>query len=156
MIKIIIGLLLVSGLAFSYEMDFNKDTVGLVRHLKVYKYPEWVSKIELTNGKIIFFSSPKSMFEFYFRPAKWFDMGVKKEGDFKDIIVTDFNTLKPINAKGAFFVYGTNEISPGGDDLVAFGSYAEAQKFSKAHRGQRILSFKEVSDGLIRLLNGRI
>jgi len=156
MIRFIIGLLLVSGLAFSYEMDFKKDTTCLVRHLKVYKYPEWVSKIELQNGKKIFFSSPKSMFEFYFRPAKWSDLGVKHESDFKDIIVTDFATTKPINAKGAFYVYGTNEISPAGDDLVPFGTYAEAEKFSKEHRGQRILSFKEVSDGLIRLLNGRI
>jgi nitrous oxide reductase accessory protein NosL len=154
--KLFMSLVLVWGLAFSYEMDFNKETTGLVRHLKVYKYPQWVAKIELKSGKKIFFSSPKSMFEFYFRPAKWFDMNVKSEDDFKEIIVTDFQTLKPINARGAFYIYGSNEISPAGDDLVAFGSYEDAQAFSKKHRGQRILSFKEVSDGLIRLLNGRI
>jgi len=156
MIRFIIGLLLVSSLAFSYEMDFNRDTTGLVRHLKVYKYPQWVCKIELRNGKKIFFSSPKSMFEFYFRPGKWYDMGVRSEEDFKALIVTDFKTAKPVNAKGAFYIYGSNEISPAGDDLVPFDSYAEAEKFSKKHHGQRILSFKEVSDGLIRLLNGRI
>jgi len=156
MIRFIVGLLLVCSFAFSYEMDFNKDTTCLVRHLKVYKNPQWVAKIELKNGKKIFFSSPKSMFEFYFRPAKWYEMGVKSEDDFKDIIVTDFKTLKPVNAKGAFYIYGTNVTSPAGDDLIPFDSYAAAEEFSKKHRGQRILSFREVSDALIRLINGRI
>ncbi len=154
--KIILGMLLASTLLFSYTINFNKETTGLVRHLKLYKYPQWVSKIELSNGKDLYFSSPKSMFEFYFRPGKWFDIGVKSESDFKTIIVIDFKTLKPINAKSAFYIYGSNIISPAGDDLVPFDSYADAQEFSKKHHGRRILSFKEVSNGLIRLLNGRI
>ncbi len=154
--KIVLGIILASSLLFSYTMDFDKKTTCLVRHLKVYENPQWVSKIELNNGKKVFFSSPKSMFEFYFRPGKWFDVGVKNEHDFKDILVTDFKTLKPINAKGAFYIYGANETSPAGDDLIPFDSYADAEEFSKTHNGKRILSFKEVSDALIRLINGRI
>ena len=154
--NIILGLVLVSSFLFSYTIDFDKNTTCLVRHLKVYKTPAWVAKIELQNGKKMFFSSPKSMFEFYFRPAKWSFVGVKSENDFKDILVTDFKTLKPINARGAFYIYGANVISPAGDDLIPFGSYEDAQEFSKKHNGKRILSFKEVSDALIRLINGRI
>ncbi|MCD6172531.1 MAG: nitrous oxide reductase accessory protein NosL, partial [Sulfurimonas sp.] len=88
--------------------------------------------------------------------GKWFDIGVKSENDFKDILVTDFKTLKAINAKGAFFVYGSSVTSPGGDDLVPFDSYAAAEEFSKKNNGTRIMSFKEISDALIRLLNGRL
>jgi len=154
--KIVLGIILASSLLFSYTMDFDRKTTCLVRQLKVYENPQWVSKIELNNGKKVFFSSPKSMFEFYFRPGKWFDVGVKDEHDFKDILVTDFKTLKPINAKGAFYIYGANETSPAGDDLIPFDSYADAEEFSKTHSGKRILSFKEVSDALIRLINGRI
>lgn len=154
--KTALTLVLTSSYLFSFEMDYTKDTMSIVRHMKVYKNPKWVAKIELTNGKKIFFISPKSMFEFYHQPGKWFDIGVKSEADFKDILVTDFKTLKPVKAKGAFFIYGTNVTSPAGDDLVPFDSYAAAEEFSKAHNGKRILSFKEVSDALIRLLNGRI
>jgi len=154
--KIILALVLASSLLFSYEMDYDKETSCIVRHIKVYKDPSWVAKIELQNGKKIFFSSPKSMFEFYFRPGKWFDIGVKSEKDFKDILVTDFKTLKPVKAKGAFYIYGTNVTSPAGDDLVAFDSYADAEEFSKKHNGKRILGFRDVSDALIRLINGRI
>ena len=154
--KIFLGIILASSLLFSYEMDYTKDTSCLVRHIKVYKDPAWVAKIELKNGKKVFFSSPKSMFEFYFRPGKWFDLGIKSEKDFKDILVTDFKTLKPIKAKGAFYIYGANIIGPAGDDLIAFDSYAAAEEFSKKHNGKRILGFRDVSDALIRLINGRI
>ncbi|SHO81509.1 nosL-related protein [hydrothermal vent metagenome] len=128
----------------------------MVRKLAIYKEPKWASKIELINGKKIFFSSPKSMFEFYYRPGKWFDIGVKSEEDFKDIIVTDYITMKPINAREAFYIYGTNVISPAGDDLVAIDGEYNAKEFSLKHNGKRVLRFNEVSDALIRLLNGRI
>ena len=154
--KISLALLIVSSLLFSYEMDYDKDTVGLVRHMKVYKSPKWVSKIELTNGKKVFFVSPKSMFEFYFRPGKWFDVGVKKESDMKNILITDYGTMEIVEARGAFYIYGSNVTSPAGDDLVAFDSYKMAKEFAAKHNGKRVLSFKEVSDALIRLLNGRI
>ena len=139
-----------------YFLNYDKNTTGLVRHLKVYKEPKWVAKIEVRNGKIVYFSSPKSLFEFYHRPGKWFDVGVKSERDFSKIVVTDYVTLKPINAESAFYVYGSSKTSPAGDDLPAFESEEEAKKFTAQYSGKRILKFDEVSDALIRLLNGRI
>ena len=59
-----------------YIMDYTKKTKCIVRHFLVYKDPQWVGKIELKNGKKLFFSSPKSLIEFYHRPGKWFDAGV--------------------------------------------------------------------------------
>jgi len=155
MMRFIIGLLLFSSLLFSYEIKYDKDAVGQVRHLKLYKYPSWVSEIELANGKKVLFSSPKGMFEFYLHPASWYgDYHITSESDFKKLYVTDFKTAKTINAKGAFFVYGTNEISPAGDDLVPFDSYKAAEDFSKKHHGTRIFGFREISYGLIKFLNG--
>jgi len=139
-----------------YSMNYDKNTTGLVRHLKVYKAPQWVAKIRVRNGKTVFFSSPKSMFEFYHRPGKWFDVGVKSERDFSQIVVTDYETLKPINAETAFFVYGSRATSPSGDDLVPLATKEAAEKFSTTYSGKRILKFDEVPDALIRLLNGRI
>ena len=154
--KILFALVVTSSLVFSYSMDYDKDTLGLVRKIKVAKEPQWVSKIELTNGKKLFFCSPKSMIEFYQQPGKWDHIGVKNENDFKDLIVTDFKTKKPIDALGAFYIYGTNVISPAGDDLIPFATYKDAKEFSKVNRGMRIFSFKEISPALIKLINGRI
>ncbi len=139
-----------------YHMNYTKETTGIVRHLKVHEAPRWVSKITLTNGKELFFCSPKSMIEFYYQPGKWFDIGVKSEDDFKDILVTDYETMKPINARGAFYVYGSRATSPAGDDLVPFASYDAARKFAKENNGKRVLAFSELSEALINLLNGKI
>ena len=139
-----------------YFLTYDKNTTCLVRHIPVYKDPKWVAKIEVRNGKIVYFSSPKSMFEFYDRPGKWFDVGVKSERDFSKIVVTDYETLKPINAETAFYVYGSRATSPAGDDLVPLATKESAEIFSKKYSGKRILKFDEVSDALIRLLNGRI
>jgi nitrous oxide reductase accessory protein NosL len=167
--KIFVGLLFAFSFSFSqalaeegvtadsgYSMNFTKETTGLVRQLKVYKSPRWVSKIMLTNGKELFFSSPKSMLEFYYHPGKWFDIGAKSEEDFKEILVTDYETMKPINAKGAFYVYGSRATSPAGDDLVPFGSFDAAKRFSEQNNGKRVLAFSELSEALVNLLNGKI
>ena len=63
---------------------------------------------------------------------------------------------KIIDAKKAFFVYGSRKISPSGDDLVAFQSREDAFNYSQDNNGKRIFSFDEVKNSLIRLLNGRI
>jgi len=166
--KLLIAMVFLSGVVFAaseakpfnvekkYFLTFDKNTSCLVRHIKVYKAPKWVAKIEVRNGKIVYFCSPKSMFEFYHRPGKWFDVGVKSERDFSKIVVTDYATLKPINAQKAFYVYGSHITSPAGDDLVPFENESEAKKFSTTYSGKRILKFDEVPDALIRLLNGRI
>jgi nitrous oxide reductase accessory protein NosL len=171
--KIIIGFFLVSlciyankdtndttwqtkPIAKSYTLNYDKNTTGLVRNLLIYKNPKWISKIEIRNGKIVYFCSPKSMFEFYFYPGRWYEMGVRSENDFNQIVVTDFNTLKPIDAKKAFFVYGSKAISPAGDDLPAFETKDEAKKFVESYGGSRIFTFKNVSNGLIKLLNNSI
>jgi nitrous oxide reductase accessory protein NosL len=139
-----------------YSIEYDKNTTCLVRHFKLYKEPKWVAKIETRDGKTVYFSSPKSLFEFYHRPGKWFDVGVKSERDFSKIVVTDYETLKRIDAEKAFYVYGSRAISPAGDDLVALETKEGAEAFSKKYSGKRIFTFDKVSDALIRLLNGRI
>jgi nitrous oxide reductase accessory protein NosL len=140
----------------NYKMDYTKETRCVVRNFFIYKNPKWAAKIELINGKKLFFSSPKSLIEFYHRPGKWFDIGVKSEKDFKDIIVTDYQTMKLLNAKDAYFIYGSRVHSPSGDDLISIGSKEEAEVFRKKYSGKRIFKFNEIPDALIRLINGRI
>ena len=153
--KIILGVLFFISCLFAneikFDMNFTKDTSCEIRKIKLYQNPIWASKIEFKNGKNAFFCSPKSMFEFYFNEEKW-----KIYIDNKAFLVTDYKTSKIIDAKKAFFVYGSSKISPAGDDLVAFESKEDASNYSQNNNGKRIFSFSEVKNSLIRLLNGRI
>ncbi len=157
MIKLLLSLLLFATLAFSHEIKYDENATGKVRHLKIYKHPLWVAEIELHNEKKVLFSSPKGMFEFYLHPGGWYSQyHIKSENDFKKLYVTDFQTSKIIDAKGAFFVYGSDVLSPAGDDLIPFESYKAAQEFSKKHHGSRVFGFKDISYGLIKYLNGAV
>ena len=139
-----------------YSMNFDKETKGLVRKMNVYKYPAWVAKIVTKDSKEFYFSSPKSLMEFYYNPEKWPEAKVMSKDDLKEIIVTDFKTLKPIDARYAFYIYGSNKISIAGDDLPAFETIKDAKEYMKDNNGRRILRFSEVKKGLIQLLNGDI
>ena len=163
--KLLIGLIITAVVSTAsiipmpkktYVMDIDRKTICLVRNLKIYKDPRWAAKVELKNGKKVYFCSPKSMFEFYHQPGKWYDVGVKSEKDFKDIIVTDYLTMELIDATKAFYVYGSRAISPAGDDLAVFKTKESASNFAKKYSGKRIFKFDEVSPPLIRLVNGRL
>ncbi len=137
------------------SIEVTKKDRGLIRHMKVYKYPAWIARAK-TREKTVYFSSPKSMFEYYFQPIKWTSLGAITSSDIVSVTVTDFNTLEAIDAKKAFYVYGSNQISPAGDDLPAFATKQSAQEFAKKYNGKRVLSFDEVSNALIFLINGRV
>lgn len=155
---LVFGLFVISSFAneLKYDINFTKETSCEIRNIKLYESPAWASKIDFKNGKSAFFCSPKSMFEFYYNMQRWEAFEAKELTDFKNIIVTDYKTLKGIDARKAFFVYGSNKISPAGDDLVAFESKDEAQSYLENNNGKRIFDFDGVKNSLVRLLNGRI
>lgn len=157
---IILSVCLLSILSLSakvkYYMDFDKDTKSLVRKMLVFKNPAWVAKAVTEESKEFYFVSPKSMFEFHFNPEKWPAANIKSQKDIKNLVVTDYATLRAIDAKKAYYVYGSNKISPAGDDLPAFKDYEQAKIYADKHHGRRIFEFSKVSKGLIELLNGDI
>jgi nitrous oxide reductase accessory protein NosL len=157
-IFLVFSLFAISSFAneIKYEMNFTKDTSCEIRKIKLYQNPVWASKIDFKNGKSAFFCSPKSMFEFYYDEEEWVSHEIKSLSDFQNILVTDYKTLKIIDATKAFYVYGSNKISPAGDDLAVFESKDDAINYLENNNGKRILSFIEVKNSLIRLLNGRI
>ncbi|MEA3522197.1 MAG: nitrous oxide reductase accessory protein NosL, partial [Campylobacterota bacterium] len=117
--------------------------------------PAWIARAT-TKQKTVYFSSPKSMFEYYFQPIRWTSLGALTSGDIVSLTVTDFTTLEAVDAKKAFYVYGSNQISPGGDDLPAFATQKGAEDFVKKYNGKRIMKFDEISNALVNLINGRI
>lgn len=155
---VLIVLLSVLGLSASddFKMNYDKKTKGLIRKMLVYKAPSWVGKVVTKESKTFYFSSPKSLIEFYYNPEKWPDANCPSQADIKALIITDYSTLNPIDATQAYYVYGTNKTSPAGDDLPAFKHYTQAKEFANKYNGKRILEFKEVKKGLIQLLNGDI
>lgn len=154
--KSILGLLLISTLGFSSQITYSKEDVGVVRKINLAKNPIWVAQITTNKGKKALFCSPKSMFEFYYRPQLFKKYEAMSSDDLDEILVTDYKSLKTINGRNAYYVYGSSKTSPSGDDLVVFEKEQDAKDFASKYNGKRVFRFSKVSFALIELLNGGI
>ncbi len=83
-----------------------------VYKLELDKYPKFSTELILKNGKKIKFSSVKSMMNFYFHPEKYPKYGVKSRTEIDKMFVRDYITGKKIDAKDAFYIFGSKLIGP--------------------------------------------
>ncbi len=113
----------------------------------VAKYPNWVTQIHYEDsGKIRFFDGVKDMMVLYFDPERY--MAPPREA-IKNINVKDYYSLSWISAQDAFYVVGSDVYGPMGHELIPFESKDAAESFSKDHHGKEILTFGEITPGLI-------
>jgi nitrous oxide reductase accessory protein NosL len=137
------------------KTDLSKKDKCPVCGMFVYKYPKWAAFIYYKkDGKLNYFAfdGVKDMMKFYFEPSKWGKYsGVK--GNIKKIIVRDYYSLKPILAKSAWYVVGSNVYGPMGNELIPFKTEASAKNFLADHKGKKILRFNEITKELVYKLD---
>jgi nitrous oxide reductase accessory protein NosL len=105
----------------------------------VAPFPQWVSTLEMTDGKFFYFDGPKDMFIFYrdlakYRPGATYDQVTR-------LYVTEYYTAQPLAATEVFFVEGSNVGGPMGMELVPVAGRAAAETFLKDHAGTKLLRF---------------
>jgi len=111
----------------------------------VAPYPNWVASLVEADGTRRFFDGPKDLFRFLARN------GAEVE-DKAEIWVTDYYTAKPMHAKDAVFVLGSDVLGPMGVELVPLGSAALAEEFRKDHGGESPLTFGEIDASVLKAL----
>ena len=118
----------------------------------VARYPDWVAGVRFAGGDRVLFDGAKDLFKFL---LKYEDYGaVMRRTDVAAIFVTDYYTLKPVEARAAWYVTGADVLGPMGDELIPFGRRQDAEEFQRDHRGQRLLRFEEVNRPLLKALDG--
>lgn len=117
----------------------------------VHKYPDWVAQILFEDGTRLFFDGAKDMFTFVLRMEKY--RPGKNTGDIAEMYVTDYYDLSPIDARKAHYVIGSDVLGPMGRELVPFGDRAAALEFLKDHKGDRALTFGDVTAETLKELN---
>jgi len=115
----------------------------------VTKYPKWATRItESTNTH--YFDGVKDMMKFYI-----FDVDFPYDrSKITHMQVTDFYTLKAIDAKKAFYVVGSNVFGPMGNELIPFLTKDAAQNFKNDHKGKKIILFTDITPKLVMGLDG--
>jgi copper chaperone NosL len=115
------------------------------------KYPNWVATIVYKDGHAHFFDGAKDMFKFWHDPGKY-AAGHSRE-QIERIAVTEYYGLQAIDARGAWYVVGSDVLGPMGHEFVPLASAEDAADFLKEHKGARILRFEEVGAALPVMLD---
>ncbi len=110
----------------------------------VAKYPKWVASIE-HNEHTHYFDGAKDAFKYYFDPEGY---GGHKLDSSAKMMVSNYYTLEPVDAKEAFFVIGSDVYGPMGHELIPFKTKEEAEEFRADHFGKKILKFEEIDEEL--------
>ena len=113
------------------------------------KYPKWVATIKEEDGKTYYFDGVKDMMKYYFDPKRYHH----KKQVFREILVSDYYTLKPLTAKDAWYVIGANIYGPMGNEFIPFKTQADAKEFLKEHFGKKIVKFADITEDLVYSLD---
>jgi len=111
----------------------------------VAKYPNWVATIVYADGSHQFFDGPKDLFR------SLLGEGGSPTLD-AEIWVTDYYTTKPINARDAFFVAGSDVFGPMGAELIPLATADLAESFRADHGGADVLAFDAIDEAVLRSL----
>ena len=111
----------------------------------VAKYPSWVATIVYIDGSYRYFDGPKDLFRFR---SKNETTAVREA----EIWVTDYYTTKPLKARDAVFVRGSDVLGPMGAELVPLASVELAESFRTDHGGEAPLTFDQVDAAVLRSL----
>jgi len=111
----------------------------------VAKHPHFVCEIK-ADGKIRYFDGAKDMFVFYFNPTAFGGKADDKKGE---ILVKDYYHQEMVDGRRAFYVIGSDILGPMGYELIPFKSREAAENFKADHKGKKVLTFVQVTAGLV-------
>jgi nitrous oxide reductase accessory protein NosL len=119
------------------KINVPKDAKCPICGMFVAKYPKWVAYMKDHHGHDLYFDGVKDMMKYYFNNPK---------EKFTTILVSDFYTLKPLEAQKAYFVIGSNVYGPMGEELIPFKTKEDAEVFMQEHYGKKIIRFDEIKE----------
>ena len=117
----------------------------------VAKYPDFAAEIIFKDGSYAVFDGVKDMFKYYFNLKKYNPS--KNESDIDSIYVTEYYKLVLIDGLKAYYVIGSDIYGPMGRELIPFEKEKDAKEFMKDHKGESIVTFKEITYEVVKGLD---
>jgi nitrous oxide reductase accessory protein NosL len=111
----------------------------------VAKYPNWVATISYPDGSHRFFDGPKDLFRYLMGEGGSTTLDA-------EIWVTDYYTTKPMSARDAIYVAGSDVFGPMGAELIPLATADLAESFLVDHGGADVLAFDAVDEAVLKSL----
>jgi len=122
------------------KIEVPKDAKCPVCGMFVAKYPQWVAMIE--GEKRFYFDGVKDMMKYFF----------SQKISAEKLFVSDYYKLSKLPAQKAFYVLGANVYGPMGAELIPFATHEDALNFARDHTGQKVISFDEITEAIVKSL----
>lgn len=129
--------------------NVSPDSRCSVCGMFVAKYRNWITQILHTDNSLQFFDGVKDMMVYYFNPTQY---GAHSQEMIKEIWVKDYYDLKWMDGRSAYYVIGSDIYGPMGKEFIPFSSREAAESFLKDHKGEKILTFKEITNDLVQAM----
>jgi nitrous oxide reductase accessory protein NosL len=114
--------------------------------------PRSAAAMTLKNGETYYFCSNGCMLRAWLRPTVYLG---KKRATIDRLVVLDYFSGKPIDARKATWVAGSDVVGPMGPAIVALGDTGQLAAFKKRHGGQTVFHFHQIDDALWREISQR-
>jgi nitrous oxide reductase accessory protein NosL len=114
----------------------------------VARYPDWVASARFADGSYAVFDGAKDLFRFWLEPGRHLPRRTREV--VVALFVTDYYGVKPVNARAAWYVVGSDVLGPMGHELVPFATEDGAREFARDHHGKRVLRFDDVTAELLK------
>jgi len=135
------------GLGYD-DLNIKSDQACPVKGVVLVKNKDFIGVVQYSDGTYEVASSPKYTFQTSF-------VAIKEGKTVQDIFLTDYKTKKLINAKDAYYVFGSTLMSVGGDDIIPFASESDANEFFTKNKGKKIFRIDRMNENFINYLDMR-
>ncbi|WP_210200430.1 nitrous oxide reductase accessory protein NosL [Cohaesibacter celericrescens] len=135
---------------FGTPMPHDRDSCPVCGMFPA-RYPDWIATVLYRDGHADHFDGAKDMFKYLLDMEKY--ASGRKQQDILRIGVTDYYATARIDARTALYVAGSDVLGPMGHDLIPHLDRFDADEFMKDHKGQRLLTFQEVTMELLLALD---
>src|SRR5260370_6501759 len=121
-----------------------------VCHMRVKASDDWAAEIYFKDGTKLLFESPGDMLAFYLAPETYArDAAHNNVANMDRIMVKDYQSKQPIDARQATLVFKSKVEGPMGPDFLPFGKREDAEAFVAANGGT-LLSLGGVVSPMVR------
>ena len=144
------------GISFAIATEIKPLKVGPrdkcpVCGMFVTKYPDFAAQILFRDGSVVHFDGAKDMFKYYLQLPRY--APGKNTAEISAAFVTNYYDLTMTDGRTAFYVIGSDVYGPMGRELIPFARKPDAVEFIKDHKGNSIISFRDVSLSTLRPLD---
>lgn len=116
------------------------------------RQPRAAAAMTLKSGETYYFCSNGCLLRAWLRPTVYLG---KEKAAIDRLVVLDYFSGKPIGARKAIWIAGSDVVGPMGPAMVALGDAGQLATFIKRHGGQTVFHFDQLDDALWRKISQR-